>query len=89
MDNNPGRNDWVMGNLAVRRRFGRADTYPLLVFGEFCHWASPKRSHRSIPGELLSIGIASREPSGTNVVVGLLLAWYRRGELCLLLRCLR
>lgn len=27
MDNNPGRNDWVMGDLSVRRRFGRADTY--------------------------------------------------------------
>lgn len=27
MDNNPGRNDWVMGDLTVRRRFGRQDTY--------------------------------------------------------------
>jgi len=27
MDNNPGRNDWVLGDLAVRRRFGRQDTY--------------------------------------------------------------
>jgi len=27
MDNNPGRNDWVLGDLAVRRRFGRQDMY--------------------------------------------------------------
>lgn len=27
MDNNPGRNDWVMGDLTVRRRFGRQDMY--------------------------------------------------------------
>jgi hypothetical protein len=27
MDNNPGRNDWVLGDLAVRRRFGRQDVY--------------------------------------------------------------
>ena len=27
MDNNPGRNDWVMGDLSVRRRFGRQDMY--------------------------------------------------------------
>jgi len=27
MDNNPGRNDWVLGDLSVRRRFGRADMY--------------------------------------------------------------
>lgn len=27
VDNNPGRNDWVLGELAVPRRFGRSDTY--------------------------------------------------------------
>jgi hypothetical protein len=27
IDNNPGRNDWVLGDLAVRRRFGRQDMY--------------------------------------------------------------
>ena len=27
VDNNPGRNDWVNGELSVPRRFGRADTY--------------------------------------------------------------
>ena len=27
MDNNPGRNDWVLGDLSVRRRFGRQDIY--------------------------------------------------------------
>jgi opacity protein-like surface antigen len=27
MDDNPGRNDYVMGDLLVPRRFGRADTY--------------------------------------------------------------
>jgi hypothetical protein len=27
MDNNPGRNDWVTGDLTIPRRFGRADVY--------------------------------------------------------------
>jgi len=27
MDDNPGRNDWVLGNFAVTRRFGRQDFY--------------------------------------------------------------
>jgi hypothetical protein len=27
MDNGPGRNDWVSGDLSVRRRFGRQDMY--------------------------------------------------------------
>ena len=27
MDDNPGRNDYVMGDLLVPRRFGLADTY--------------------------------------------------------------
>jgi hypothetical protein len=27
MDNNPGRNDWVNGDLSVRRRFGKQDMY--------------------------------------------------------------
>jgi hypothetical protein len=27
IDNNPGRNDWIVGDLAVRRRFGRQETY--------------------------------------------------------------
>jgi hypothetical protein len=27
IDDNPGRNDWVIGNVDVRRRFGRIDSY--------------------------------------------------------------
>ena len=27
LDNNPGRRDWIMGDLAVRRRFGRQQLY--------------------------------------------------------------
>ena len=27
LDNNPGRRDWIAGDLAVRRRFGRQDIY--------------------------------------------------------------
>ena len=27
LDNNPGRRDWIAGDLAVRRRFGRQNVY--------------------------------------------------------------
>jgi len=27
VDNNPGRNDWILGEVAVRRRFGRPNIY--------------------------------------------------------------